>query len=365
MKTLVVAFILLFEFASGFAQEAEVRVICPAAYRGKTLILRTSLNNMFVDSVKADRDTVTFHVPASKLPDSFFLMVRGPVTSSTVEIFPDAGCLVKFDETNIDKPIVLGSKTHEEFLEFQKDSYMHFLLGSHEARMGESRARRASNADSLNYWLQQQENERLKVLDWMNEYVRENPASYLSLYFVRYNWHFFKNKNVMEKLDKKMAYHESYRFLLASQAENRDKKLPDFTLPDYQGKLFTQKDFEGKYLVIDFWGTWCDPCVRSIPKIREAYLRLKQNKNVVFISIANEQSSTDPQKVEKMAGKLGIEWPQFIQVLNDQKALAPRMLIRAYPTLLLVDRERNVVNESIGDGIPDTLKNIETIFGLK
>ena len=45
---------------------------------------------------------------------------------------------------------------------------------------------------------------------------------------------------------------------------------PDFTLPDYDGNTFTLSSMRGKYVVLDFWGTWCKICLKGMPKLKEA-----------------------------------------------------------------------------------------------
>ncbi|MDE6393778.1 MAG: TlpA family protein disulfide reductase, partial [Duncaniella sp.] len=46
---------------------------------------------------------------------------------------------------------------------------------------------------------------------------------------------------------------------------------PDFTLPDLNGKEVSLSDFRGKWVVLDFWGSWCGWCVKGFPALKEAY----------------------------------------------------------------------------------------------
>jgi len=109
------------------------------------------------------------------------------------------------------------------------------------------------------------------------------------------NTHIFVNQN-FELLKKNTA---GYFALMPG------KPAPNFELPDSTGKLHQLTDFKGKIVYIDFWGTWCYPCIQEIPdalKLQEKY----KNEPVVFLYVAMESED----KIE--------EWKQFIAGKNEQ-----------------------------------------------
>ena len=72
------------------------------------------------------------------------------------------------------------------------------------------------------------------------------------------------------------------------------------------GRVLSVKDFAGKYLVLDFWATWCPDCRKDVPALVEAYKRFASDK-VVFVSISWDQ---DRERLERFIRENGICWTQ-------------------------------------------------------
>jgi thiol-disulfide isomerase/thioredoxin len=73
---------------------------------------------------------------------------------------------------------------------------------------------------------------------------------------------------------------------------------PDFEYEDKDGKIYSLKDFRGKYVLIDFWATYCAPCKKEIPYLEKIQEKFKK-KNIFFVSIAIDLNKK--------------EWIQFLE----------------------------------------------------
>jgi thiol-disulfide isomerase/thioredoxin len=84
-----------------------------------------------------------------------------------------------------------------------------------------------------------------------------------------------------------------------------------FDVTDTQGRRHRLADYHGRWVVVNFWATWCVPCIQEIPEIAAF---AKSHPNVVVIGIATD--SEDPAKVKRFAAKLGHGYPL---VLSDDR----------------------------------------------
>jgi thiol-disulfide isomerase/thioredoxin len=112
----------------------------------------------------------------------------------------------------------------------------------------------------------------------------------------------------------------------------REAYAPDFSFTSKDGEFITLGDLKGKIVVLDFWGTWCKPCLMATPDL------LKLNKKyaeqgVVFVGIAaRDQEPEWAAYIEKNK----MNWPQFLD--TNRKIIMPFAVI-AYPTYIVIDAE--------------------------
>lgn len=130
----------------------------------------------------------------------------------------------------------------------------------------------------------------------------------------------------------------------ARQAEIASGKIeaPGFTLPDLQGKKISLSDFRGKWVVLDFWGSWCGWCVKGFPALKEAYQ--KYGDKLVVIGIDCNESEEDWREGVK---KHELPW---INVYNGMdQALYEAYNITGFPTKAIVNPEGRLIDLTIGE----------------
>lgn len=109
------------------------------------------------------------------------------------------------------------------------------------------------------------------------------------------------------------------------------------------GKAFQFSDYIGKYVLLDFWGTWCVPCLKALPEIKRLNQKFK-NKDFVLVSVAND---SDLEEVRKSISKNEMNW---INVFQNERAggnetnLIEKLKISAYPTLILIDKDGKIIS---------------------
>ncbi len=128
----------------------------------------------------------------------------------------------------------------------------------------------------------------------------------------------------------------------AADAPARRVIARDFHLTLLDGTPVRFDDLRGKVTVIDFWGTWCKPCLSEIPDYN-AFYRDYRDKDILFIAIACE--SGKEENVRAAAKKLGIGYPVAAPRGKDLKAFGK---VRVYPTTLVIGPDGEIQQEFLG-----------------
>jgi thiol-disulfide isomerase/thioredoxin len=118
------------------------------------------------------------------------------------------------------------------------------------------------------------------------------------------------------------------------------KTFPAFSLEDLSGDTVSSDELAGKVVVINFWGTWCGPCVIEMPGIQEFYDQHKDDPGVVFLTIAND---TNPDLVHRFMAEHEYSFP----VLLDDGFVRDAG-VRAFPTSWFIDARGQIWFEKQG-----------------
>ena len=146
--------------------------------------------------------------------------------------------------------------------------------------------------------------------------------------------------------DKMKRYNEYQAYLEAEKKNLVDKPAPDFTLTDAKGNEFTLSEYTtDKYIVLDFWGTWCGPCTFEIPELKAYYAKHKDK--VEIIGIACNEKSTEEWRT--FVEQNGLKW---INLQNDEsegnKQTSVTYAVAAYPTKYILSPDKVVLAKFVG-----------------
>ena len=113
---------------------------------------------------------------------------------------------------------------------------------------------------------------------------------------------------------------------------------------DLEGNEFSLRNFENKVLFINYWATWCNPCLAEMPSMAELYNQYKENNNIVFLYLSKEDADTIIDYIPKddSLGQLPI-----YKVVTDDDLFSTRGI----PTTFIVNRNGEIVIKDVGSAV--------------
>lgn len=128
---------------------------------------------------------------------------------------------------------------------------------------------------------------------------------------------------------------------------------PKFSLRNDKDKNVLLSDFKGKFVVLDFWGTWCGYCIKGIPRMKEYHS--KYQDKIDFISIACRDNK---QAWLKAIDKYDLNW---INLFAENEEITDNYGVEGYPTKIIIDKEGKIALKTTGES-DDFYDKMDEIF---
>ncbi len=146
--------------------------------------------------------------------------------------------------------------------------------------------------------------------------------------------------------------------------EQLDLQANDFTLLDTEGQEVTLSKLRGKVVILDFWATWCGPCIASFPTLKKAVEKYKSDPNVVFLFVNAWETAKDKKKnaIDFMT-KNGYT---FHVLMDEKDKVITDYEVSGIPTKFIIDGTGKIRFESIGfnDNEDEMLKEIDLMIEM-
>ncbi len=125
---------------------------------------------------------------------------------------------------------------------------------------------------------------------------------------------------------------------------NGETEAPEIALPNPQGKEMKLSDLRGKYVLIDFWASWCGPCRRENPNVKRIYNTYK-NKGFTIFSVSLDEN---PEHWKLAIEKDGLDWPYHVSDLKRWQSPLPQIYgFDGIPFTVLVNKEGRIVAKGL------------------
>ena len=144
------------------------------------------------------------------------------------------------------------------------------------------------------------------------------------------------------------AFSDGFKEFDSMTAKTREaivigKEAKDFTLEDFSGKMLTLSSLRGKYVLLDFWGSWCGGCIQAFPHIKAFYASHRDKVEVLGVAIHDKKD-----KWKAAAQEHELPWKLVLDT-EGTGSVAEAYGIVAAPTYVLIDPEGKVVEWNIGE----------------
>lgn len=206
------------------------------------------------------------------------------------------------------------------------------------------------------------------------EYIESHPNSFVGLHLLstyKGRWSLESVRSLFKNFNSAIQNTETGKkikeFIANIEDNNEGQPAKNFNVVDINTKAISLSDFKGKYVILDFWGSWCIPCRESFPHLKELFAEYR-NKGLEVIGIAQELEKTDiawRAAVKKDGTDIWFNiWDNSpLNLKNNSQTIVDKYAIHSFPTKILIDPKGTIIGRYIGTSNEGKLdKKLAEIF---
>jgi len=345
MKKIILGFIAMAGFQTIIAQGLHITASLKNVPDNTTASLIDGMANKVVDSAKVVGGA--FQLKAEVSNAGIFVITFGGVPAKIPMFVGNDQLTITGDLKDANNILYKGSATQDLYLQ-----YMKVLTPQIEGLFGAKNVGATATGASKDSALKQVSIRETGIANSLTELIKANSQSPVSTLFLLQVTNFVPS--VKENLG-------SYYDLLSGAAKtgpfadyisktiatagvgNMGTVLPEFKQNDVNGKSVSLSSFRGKYVLVDFWASWCGPCRAENPNVVKTYNAYK-NKNFTVLGVSLDQ---DKARWLEAIKKDGLTWTHVSDLKYWNNAVAVQFGIQSIPANFLLDPNGVVIGKDL------------------
>ena len=356
---------LLFTVLNSYAQKVTFAGKADKKYDGNKIVL---YNRITGDHDSANLKNGKFSITVTyKEPTRYFFYsdferkAKGGYTPFGIIVTKPGTIKIDADIENFPSSKIKGSKEHELYNGFaaERNKMQKKMMDELTQKYGEAlvNSRKPDTTDTRYKQLVQEyntlsdANQKIEF-ERLNQFVKAHPGSFSAVYLLDGYANRMELSEVETLNEMLLPTYKDTRNgkSIAKVIEARKitavgKTAPDFNQPDTLGNAVKLSDFRGKYVLVDFWASWCGPCRAENPNLVKTFNRYK-DKGFTVLGVSLDQ----PGKKEAWVAAIhkdNLEWTQVSDLKFWDNEVAVLYGIKAIPSNLLLDKEGKIIAKDL------------------
>lgn len=297
-------------------------------------------------------------------PTAYRVSINGKPEAGIATVFCDNGEVrIQATDGHLGKAVISGSKSHDEWKTYDQGiNSLDLQLRAVQEYFEElaMKGEMGGKEDSLRFAYQ---NLSQNKDNFIRTWILDHPESYVSPFILAVQYGSNPQVEILKPLFDplgstiKNSYYGKVMGELVTKLDaiSIGKVAPSFSQADPEGNLITLESFRGKYVLLDFWASWCGPCRQENPNLVRTYQKFQHKLSIFGISL--------DQKKEPWLKAIKddqLTWPQVSDLKFWNNAVAELYQVRSIPANFLLDKDGKIIARNLRG--PDLERTLEQLL---